>query len=194
MNPTAFEIGAFTRRQAEGTSSPTETPLARTEVDVSIADCLGEVVYETTVQTTGAGVAEVRFGDARRTLAAGAHTIHVRCASDGREAETTNLFVVLHNGDACWDCGVPPERWNNDYLLAWRDSRLFLVPMNAEGTELRPDLVARLTVAGGTATESLPGILVVEAEPGTSVEVSVGTFRAVVSKPISARVVPLRVP
>jgi len=194
MNPTAFEVGAFVRMREPGNSSPIEKPIPRTDVAVSIADYQGEIVYETTIRTNGAGVAELPFGDTRRTLERGAHLIRVWCTFEGQVVETTNLFVVMHNGDGCWDCRVPPERWNNDYLLSWQDSRLFIIPMNADGTELRPDLVGKLAIAGGAAMESLPGILVVEAEPGTAVEVAVGDFRSVVSKPISSRVFPLRVP
>jgi len=194
MSPTAFEVGAFVRTRVSPNAAPSESPIPRVDIALSIADTSGAVIYETTVRTNGAGFADVPFGDVRRTLNRGAHLISVRCVFEGRAVQTTNLFVVMHNGDPCWDCGVPPEQWNNDYLLSWEDSRMFVVPMSDDGTELRPDLVERLTVAGGVATEFLPGILVIEAEPGAAVELSVGDFSAVVSKPISSRVFPLRVP
>jgi hypothetical protein len=83
MNPTVFEVGAFVRMREPGNSSPIEKPIPQTDVTVSIEDCQGEVVYETTIRTNGAGVAELPFRDTRRTLARGAHLIRVRCTFEG---------------------------------------------------------------------------------------------------------------
>jgi len=51
-----------------------------------------------------------------------------------------------------------------------------------------------MTVTGGQISATLPGILVVNAKPGVSVTFEMGSFVKTISKPLTARVVPLRLP
>jgi hypothetical protein len=70
---------------------------------------------------------------------------------------------------------------------------MFIIPLNADGSALRTELVNKLQIDGGQVESSLPGILIITAEPGEEITIAYGNYKRVVSKPLTARIVPLRV-
>ena len=178
----------------------------------------GEPLYETTARTGGEGSADPEgpaegnvkvnrsalwditvAAGSEDFLPAGAYIIRVQAVSDGEQLEGFNFFMVAPEGHV-------PENNPRDSESNWLDNRLFVVPLNADGTAVRAELVDQLEVEGGEILPVVffdsavirhtgwPGVLVDIAELGAEVTVTLGGFQAVISKPIGARIVPLRVP
>lgn len=183
LTPTRFAIAAFERQAGAGPNEPHETGLSNLDVTLTLLDASGQSLRQTAVKTGGDGLLEIDAFSPTAALSVkdlqpGAYLVRAQATSKGNQLEITNFFVVG---------GQIPR-------VTSKDSRMFIVPLNADGTALRPDLVDKLTVKGGQKQTSLPGVLVVTAEPGTGVEIALGTFRAVVSKPVTSRLVSLKIP
>lgn len=185
LRPTFFQVAAFERQAGQRANEPREAGLSDLDVTLSILDISGKSLRQTTVKTGKAGKVEVDSFSPTAAfsvldLTSGAYLVKAQAVSGGKQLEGTNFFVIIQ----------PQEQPQ----VTSKDERMFIVPMNRDGTALRPDAVAALTVSGGTISAKLPGVLTVTAKAGTSVEFRLGDFRTVISKPVTARLVPLRIP
>lgn len=184
LYPTRFQVAAFERQTGQKANEPREVGLSDLDVTLSIVDISGKSLLQTTAKTGKEGAVEVNFFSPTaafsvRNLAPGAYLVKAQAVSGGKQLEGANFFVVQ-----------PQEQPQ----VTSKDERMFIVPMNRDGTALRPYAVEALTVSGGTISAKLPGVLIVTAKAGTSVEFRLGDFHAVISKPVTARLVPLRIP
>jgi hypothetical protein len=180
-----IELAVFERQKGNAPRQPearNEIGLSGVNVAVRVLNPAGLLLHETTVTTGKDGIAILEMSAALRSSTAvpGAYIVEAQATLKDQVVKGTNILVKISD--------------NPDDLLSQVDNRLFIVPMNADGTALRPELVDKLQVTNGKVLTSWPGVLVVTAEPGTGVEFKVGGFQAIVSKPVTARVVPLRIP
>ncbi len=184
LRPTRFQVAAFERQTGQKANEPREVGLSDLDVTLSILDISGKSLCQTTAKTNREGIVEVdSFSPTAafsvRDLPPGAYLVKAQAVSGGKQLEGANFFVIQ-----------PQEQPR----VTSKDERMFIVPMNHDGSALRPDAVEALTVTGGTILTKLPGVLIVTAEAGTSVEFKLGDFHAIISKPVTARLVPLRIP
>lgn len=185
LRPTRFQVAAFERQAGQRANEAREVGLSNLDVTLSILDVSGKSLRQTTVKTGSEGMLEVdAFSPtgafSGSDLTPGAYLVKAQAVYGGKQLESTNFFVTIPSQEQ-------PQ-------ITSKDERMFIVPMDRNGTALRPDAVDALTVSGGTISTKLPGMLIVTAKAGTSVEFKLGDFRSVISKPVTARLVPLRIP
>ncbi|MFQ5997488.1 MAG: hypothetical protein ACE5KP_07695 [Dehalococcoidales bacterium] len=175
--PTRFWVFAF-RREKPG-QDYRETALEGLDVKLTVYNAAGEVVGQTTVQSAGGIGAELDSwellpGD----IEDGAYTVKAEANAGGKLLAGYNYFIVMRQA---------PK-------VTTEDDRLIVVLSNASGTALVSEIPAGMSITGGEITETLPGVLVVCAQPGAAVTFEMGSFLKTISKPLTARVVPLRLP
>jgi hypothetical protein len=154
-----------------------ENGLVDQEITVAVLDSTSKLIKQTTVRTQGDGTA--RIGNELNTddLPQGAYIIQAKTVYKGKEITASNFFIVL----------------SQENQVTANDNRMFIVPLDANGSALRTELLSKLQVDGGQVESSLPGILIITAEPGKEVTIAYGNYKRVISKPLTARIVPLRV-
>ncbi|MEK7777075.1 MAG: hypothetical protein AAB303_00425, partial [Chloroflexota bacterium] len=113
-----------------------------------------------------------------RDIKDGAYLVRAEANAGGKPLVSYNYFVIMRQA---------PK-------VTIEDDRMIVVLMNNTGTALVPTLPQGMTITGGKISQTLPGVLVVTAAPGTSVSFQLGNFQTAISKPRTARVVPLRLP
>jgi len=179
--PTGFNMAAFLRSNGQRPGETNETGLSDLPFTASVQDSSGRTV-RTTKSTTGAnGLANLDALSSGSdlnvwSLTPGAYRITVQASYENQTLVGTNFFIVL-----------PLDVTPNDDLM-------FIVPMNADGSALRPELVDQLSVQNGQIFRQYDGILLLTADPGAEVEIQCGSFSAKISKPVTARLIPLRIP
>jgi hypothetical protein len=154
-----------------------ENGLVDQEITVTVLDSTSKLIKQTTVRTQGDGTARIGRELNTDELPQGVYIIQAKTVDNGKEITAGNFFIVL----------------SQENQVTANDNRMFIVPLNADGSALRTELVSKLQIDGGQVESSLPGILIITAEPGKEVTITYGTYKRVVSKPLTARIVPLRV-
>jgi len=175
--PTRFWVFAF-RRERRGRDFR-ETTLEGLDVKLTVYNAVGEVMRQTTVQSTGGIGVELDVWEILpEDINDGAYLVKAEANADGKLLEAYNYFVIMRQA---------PK-------VTIEDDRLIVVLTNASGSGLVSKIPTGMTVTGGQISATLPGILVVNAKPGVSVTFEMGSFVKTISKPLTARVVPLRLP
>lgn len=175
--PTRFWAFAF-RREKPG-QDYRETALEGLDVTLTVYDAAGRVVGQTKVQSAGGIGTELdSWKLLPRDIKDGAYLVRAEANAGGKPLVGYNYFVIIRQA---------PK-------VTIEDDRLIVVLSNASGTALVLEIPAGMTIIGGEITETLPGVLVVSATPGAAVTFKVGNFQKTISKPLTARVVSLRLP
>ena len=177
LAPNGFELAAFVRQPGQNPRDLHEVGLADQDITMTVTDSAGKLAKQTTVRTQGDGTARVEF--MTEGLPQGAYLVQAKTSYNGEEVAGGNFFIVQSRDQT-------PVTAN--------DNRMFIVPLNADGRALRTELVSKLQIDGGQVESSLPGILIITAEPGKEVVITAGAYKRIVSKPLTARIVPLLVP
>jgi hypothetical protein len=177
LAPNGFELAAFIRQPGQNPSDLHEVGLADQDIIMTVTDPAGKLVKQTTVRTQGDGTGRVEF--ITEGLPPGAYLVQAKTSYNGEEVAGGNFFIVQSRDQT---------------MVTAYDNRMFIVPLNADGSALRSDLVGKLKIEGGQVESILPGMLVITAEPGKEVVITAGAYKKIVSKPLTARIVPLRVP
>jgi hypothetical protein len=177
LAPNGFELAAFIRQPGQNPGDLHEVGLADQDITMTVTDSAGKLAKQTTVRTQGDGTARVEF--LTEGLPQGAYLVQAKTSYNGEEVAGGNFFIVQSRDQ------TPVTAYDN---------RMFIVPLNADGSALRSDLVGKLKIEGGQVESTLPGMLVITAEPGKEVVITAGAYKKIVSKPLTARIVPLRVP
>ena len=175
--PTQFWVFSF-RREKQG-QDYRETALEGLDVTLTVYNAVGEMVGQTKLQSAGGKGTEL---DGREFLAPdlpdGGYLVKAEASIDGKSLTCYNYFVLMQQAQD---------------LHAEKD-RLTVVLMNTNGTALVPSMPEGMTITGGEVSQTLPGVIAVTAAPGTGVEFKLNGFSSVFSKPITGRVVALRLP
>jgi len=175
--PTSFWVFSF-RREKQG-QDYRETVLEGLDVTLTVYNAGGEVVGQTKVQSAGGIGTEL---DGREFLAPnlpdGGYLVKAQASIDGKSLTCYNYFAIVQQAKE---------------IQAEKD-RLIVVMMNTAGTALVPSMPEGMTITGGEIIKTLPGVIAVTAAPGTGVEFELNGFRSVFSKPVTDRVVALRLP
>jgi hypothetical protein len=175
--PTRFWVFSF-RREKQG-QDYRETVLEDLDVTLTVYNARGEVVGQTKLQSAGGMGTEL---DGREFLAPdlpdGGYLVKAQASIDGKSLTCYNYFVIMQQAQN---------------IHAEKDS-MTVVMMNTEGNALVPSMPEGMTITGGEISKTLPGVIVLTAAPGTGVEFKLNGFRSVVSKPVTGRVVALRLP
>lgn len=175
--PTSFWVFSF-RREKQG-QEYRETVLEGLNVTLTVYNAGGEVVGQTKVQIAGGIGTEL---DGREFLAPdlpdGGYLVKAQASIDGKSLTCYNYFAIVQQAKE---------------IQAEKD-RLIVVMMNTAGTALVPSMPEGMTITGGEIIKTLPGVIALTAAPGTGVEFKLNGFRSVVSKPMTDRVVALRLP
>lgn len=175
--PTRFWSFAF-RREKPG-QDYRETALEGLDVTLTVSNASGKVAGQTTVQSAGGMGRDLDSWELLpRDIVDGAYLVKAEANAGGKLLVGYNYFVIMRQA---------PK-------VTIEDDRLIVVLMNNTGTALVPSLPQGMTITGGKISQTLPGVLVVTATPGTSVSFQLGNFQSVISKPRTARVVPLHLP
>jgi len=197
LNGGSYLVSAF-QRTVDSTGGRTETPLADLDVKLSLVDGKSAVRANTTVRIPPPGDVFVDIaGKLGQGLPSGAYLVRAEATAGGQQLSATNVVLLPAIGSAA--------------------GSLVIIPLNADGTALRPDLVPQSQVIRGgpglppdsarpfdpsrlqvSGAEIRPtdhtGVLVLYAPAGTDVTISLGKFREVISSPAWQRWLPLRVP
>ncbi len=177
--PNEFDVAAFNRSNGQNPGDLHEVGLGDQEVTVTVLDSTGKLMKQTIVRTQEDGTARIDGSVMKaEEFLPGAYIIQAKTVYNDQEITASNFFIVL----------------SQDKQVTADDNRMFIVPLNAYGSALRTDLVSKLAIDGGQLESSLPGILIITAEPGKEVTITYGDYMKVVSKPLTARIVPLQVP
>jgi len=175
--PTRFWAFAF-RREKSG-QDYRETVLEGLEVTLTVYDADGEAEGQTIVQSAGGIGTELDSWELfPPDIRDGAYLVRAEANAGGETLVSYNYFVMMRQASK----------------VTIEDNRLIVVLTNASGTALVPEIPAGMTVTGGEVQETLPGVLVVTAAPGAAVTFHLGSFEKIISKPLTARVVSLRLP
>jgi len=175
--PTRFWVFAF-RREKPG-QDYRETALEGLDIKLTVYNAAGEVKGQTTVQSTGGTGKELDIWELLpQEIEDGAYIVKAEATVDNRPLVAYNYFVVMRQA---------PK-------VTIEDDRLIVVLTNASGSALVPELPSGMSISGGEVTETLPGVLVVSAAPGAAVTFQLDSFQQTISKPLTARVVSLRLP
>jgi len=175
--PTRFWSFAF-RREKPG-QDYRETALEGLDMTLTVYDAAGEMAGQTTVRSAGGIGTELdSWKLLPRDIKDSAYLVRAEANAGGKPLVGYNYFVIMRQA---------PK-------VTIEDDRMIVVLMNNTGTALVPTLPQGMTITGGKISQTLPGLLVVTAAPGTSVSFQFGNFQTVISKPRTARVVPLRLP
>jgi hypothetical protein len=176
--PNEFDLAYFNRVNGQNPGDLHENGLVDQEITVTVLDSTSKLIKQTTVRTQGDGTARIGRELNTDELPQGVYIIQAKTVYNGKEITASNFFIVL----------------SQENQVTANDNRMFIVPLNADGNALRTELGSKLQIDGGQVKSSLPGILIITAEPGKEVTITYGTYKRVVSKPLTARIVPLRVP
>jgi hypothetical protein len=174
LNGERYLVSAF-QRTVDPTDGPKETPLADLDVRLSLVDGTGAVRGSSMVPIPSDGDTLVDIpGTLGQGLPAGVYLVRAEATAGGQSLSATNVVLL----------GIPPGQGS-----------LVIIPLNSDGTALRPDLVAQLQVTGAELRPTeLTGVLVLFAPSGTDATVSFGSFGARLTSPEWQRPVPLRIP
>jgi len=177
LSPTRFWVFAF-RREKPG-QDYRETALEGLNVKLAVTDATGKVIAQTTVRTTGGiGYEFDSWQLLPKDIKDGAYLIKAETEVSGKTLVAQNHFIIMRQ--------VPK--------VTKEDNRLFVVMTDTAGSALVAEMPAGMTIAGGEMQSALPGLLVVNAAPGSAVTLKLGNFEKVISKPLTARIVTLRLP
>ncbi len=175
--PTRFWAFAF-RREKTG-QDYRETALEGINVTLTVYDADGKTVGQTATPISAGMGTELDSGKLLpRDIKDGAYLVRAEANAGGKPLVGYNYFVIMRQ--------APKVTINDD--------RLIVVLTNASGTALVPAMPSGMTVTGGKVQETLPGVLVVTATPGSAVTFQLGNFQKIISKPLTARAVSLRLP
>jgi len=175
--PTRFWAFAF-RRDKTG-QDYRETALEGLEVTLTVYDADGKTAGQTTVPISAGMGTELDSGKLLpRDIEDGAYLVRAEANIEGKPLVSYNYFIVMRQASK----------------VTVKDDRLIVILTNATGTALVPEMPAGMTVTGGEVQKILPGVLVVTATPGAAVAFQQGNFQKIISKPLTARVVSLRLP
>jgi len=175
--PTRFWAFAF-RREKPG-QDYRETTLEGLDITLSVYNARGEVTAQTTVLSAGGMGTELDVWKLLpQDIVDGGYLIKAEAGTGGKSLACWNYFVIMRKA---------PK-------VTIEDDRLIVVLTNSAGTALVPAMPEGMTITGGKISQTLPGVLVVTAAPGSSVSFQLGGFKKVFSKPVTGRVVSLRLP
>ena len=175
--PTRFWIFAFQREKTG--QNYRETAREGLEVTLTVYDANGDVVGQTAVPISAGMGTELDSGKLLpRDINDGAYLVRAEANVEGKPLVSYNYFVVMRQASK----------------VTIEDDRLIVVLTDASGSALVPEMPAGMTVTGGEVKETLPGALVVSAQPGAAVSFQAGSFQKTFSKPLTARLVSLRLP
>ncbi|HEY83266.1 MAG TPA: hypothetical protein G4O01_08295 [Dehalococcoidia bacterium] len=175
--PTRFWVFAF-RREKPG-QDYRETALEGLDIKLTVYNAAGEVEGETTVQSTGGIGRELEIWELLPSdLRDGAYLVKAETTSGDKPLVAYNYFVVMRQSPR----------------VTIEDDRLIIVLTNASGTALVSEMPVGMSITGGELTQTLSGVLVVSASPGAAVTFQLDSFQKTISKPVTARVVSLRLP
>ncbi len=175
--PTRFWTFAF-RREKPG-QDYREITLEGLDVKLTVYDTAGKVVRQTTVRSTG-GIGN-EFDSWQllpQDIKDGAYLVRAEADAGGQSLVAHNYFIVMRQA---------PK-------VTIEDDRLIVVLTDGSGSALVPEMPRGMTVTGGEVQSTLPGVLVVTAAPGSAVTFKLGNFEKIISKPLTARIVSLRLP
>jgi hypothetical protein len=175
--PSSFWVFAFFREKPG--QDYQETARENLDVKLAVYNASGEVIGQTTVQSTG-GMGnqfdcwQLLPGDIEN----GAYIVKAETSVDGKPMVAYNYFVVMRQS---------PK-------VTIEDDRLIVVLTDTLGAALVSEMPSGMTVTGGELQATLPGVLVISAQPGAAVNFKLGNFEKIISKPLTARIVSLRLP
>jgi hypothetical protein len=175
--PNEFDLAYFNRVNGQNPGDLHENGLVDQEITVAVLDSTSKLIKQTTVRTQGDGTARIGRELNTDELPQGVYIIQAKTVDNGKEITASNFFIVL----------------SQENQVTANDNRMFIVPLNADGSALRTELLNKLQIDGGQVESSLPGILIITAEQGKQVTITYGNYKRVISKPLTARIVPLRV-
>jgi len=176
LAPNSFDLAAFIRQDGQNPGDLHEIGLANQTINLTVLDSTGKAVKQFTAQTQQDGTASVNTDT--NNLPQGAYIVQAKTIYNGNEITGNNFFIVQSQ---------------NQTPITANDNRMFIVPLNADGSAIRDDLVSKLKIEGGQVDSSMPGILVITAQPGKEITITCGSYQKIVSKPLTARIVPIRV-
>jgi hypothetical protein len=175
--PTRFWIFTF-QREKPG-QDYRETALVGLNVSLTVYDAAGKVTAQTTVRTAGGtGYEFDSWQLLPDNIRDGAYLIKAETEFGGNRLEACNYFIIMRQA---------PK-------VTVEDNRLIVVMISALGNAPVSEMPANMTITGGQVQSTLPGILVINAAPGAEVTFKLGNFEKIISKPFTARVVPLKLP
>jgi hypothetical protein len=176
LRPSRFWLFAF-KRMMQG-SDRQESAYVDLDVTLTVQDSSGRQIGQTQARTGGGNGIELDSNQLIPSdLSDGAYLVEAEATVNGNLLTTRNYFVVITDS-----LGIQEQ-----------DDRLIVVPMNADGSNLNPEAVSSLEVSGGAIFQKLPGIIVVTVGAGDAVEFRLNNYHAIISKPVTGRVVALHI-